>query len=203
MDATGHRWVGALASFEFELEYQKGSENEAANALSCVPIQHDHGTVKSLIEGAVMGTLSTCEAQASDALRKEYEWLREEARLEATKLAPMHVVDWVESQDSDPMLATCKKWLRTHKEVLSPKRDTLLHELMGRHMEGEGHALFRVRNSLILDKDLLYLNTTPKGEAEGVAAFVVPTDQCRVALNSVHRNAGHQGQARTLALAQE
>ena len=44
---------------------------------------------------------------------------------------------------------------------------------------------------------------TPKGEAEGVVAFVVPTDQHRVTLNGVHRDAGHQGQARTLALSQE
>ena len=150
-----------------------------------------------------MGTLSRCEAQASDALRKEHERLGEEAYLQATKLAPMHMVDWVESQDSDPMLAACKKWLRMRREVPSPKRDTLLRELLGWHMEGEGHVLFRVRNSLILDKDLLYLNVTPKGEAEGVAAFVVPVDQCHVALNGVCRDAGHQGQARTLALAQE
>ena len=34
LDATGHRWVGALASFEFTLEYQKGAENRATNALS-------------------------------------------------------------------------------------------------------------------------------------------------------------------------
>ena len=70
-------------------------------------------------------------------------------------------------------------------------------------MKGEGCMLFRVQNSLILNKDLLYLNMTPKGEAEGVVTFVVPTDQCCVALNSVHRDAGHQGQARTLALTQE
>ena len=38
LDATGHHWVGALASFEFKLEYQKGSENGAANALSHIPI---------------------------------------------------------------------------------------------------------------------------------------------------------------------
>ena len=63
--------------------------------------------------------------------------------------------------------------------------------------------VFRVRNSLILNKDLLYLNMTPKGEAEGVATFVVPTDQHHVTFNGVHRDAGHQGQARTLALAQE
>ena len=150
-----------------------------------------------------MGTWSRCKAQASDALRKEHEWLGEEACLQAMKLAPMHVVDWVESQDSDPMLAACKKWLRTHKKILSSKRDTLLRESLRWHMEGEGRVLFRVRNSLILNKDLLYLNMTPKGEAEGVVAFIVPTDQCRVALNGVHRDARHQGQARTLALAQE
>ena len=34
LDATGHRWVGALASFQFELEYQKGTDNRAVDALS-------------------------------------------------------------------------------------------------------------------------------------------------------------------------
>ena len=38
LDAMGHHWVGALASFEFELEYQKGSENGAGDALSHIPI---------------------------------------------------------------------------------------------------------------------------------------------------------------------
>ena len=56
-----------------------------------------------------MGASSRCKAQVSDALRKEHEWLREKACLQAMKLAPMHVVDWVELQDSDPMLGTCKK----------------------------------------------------------------------------------------------
>ena len=34
LDATRHRWVGVLTSFEFTLEYQKGAENGAADALS-------------------------------------------------------------------------------------------------------------------------------------------------------------------------
>ena len=49
----------------------------------------------------------------------------------------------------------------------------------------------------------MYVSTTPKGEMEGVLAFVVPVGQCCMALNSVHRDAGHQGQQRTLALTQE
>ena len=34
LDVTGHRWVGTLASFQFELEYQKDADNGAADALS-------------------------------------------------------------------------------------------------------------------------------------------------------------------------
>ena len=34
LDATRHHWVGALTSYEFSLEYQKGSDNVAADVLS-------------------------------------------------------------------------------------------------------------------------------------------------------------------------
>ena len=40
-------------------------------------------------------------------------------------------------------------------------------------------------------------------QKEGVLAFLVPSSQYTVALNGVHHDAGHQGQQRTLALAQE
>ena len=56
LDATGHWWVGALASFEFSLEYQKGAGNGAADTLSQVLVDHNHMTVRSLLEGAVIGT---------------------------------------------------------------------------------------------------------------------------------------------------
>ena len=34
LDATGHQWVGALARFNFQLEYKKGQGNMVADALS-------------------------------------------------------------------------------------------------------------------------------------------------------------------------
>ena len=67
----------------------------------------------------------------------------------------------------------------------------------------EGHMLFHVCNSMILSKGLLYLSTTPKGEMEGVLAFLDLSSQCTAALNDVYHHAGHKGQKRTLALAQE
>ena len=56
LDTTGHCWVGSLASYEFTLEYQKGSDNAATDALSRVPVRHDKDTVQLLLEGAVTGT---------------------------------------------------------------------------------------------------------------------------------------------------
>ena len=34
LDTTGHHWVSALAKYNFQLEYQKGQDNAAADTLS-------------------------------------------------------------------------------------------------------------------------------------------------------------------------
>ena len=116
----------------------------------------------------------------------------------------MHIVDWGEAQEVDTLLAACHQWLKTHKDILLPKRDALLKQYLGCHAEmEEGHALFCMRNSLVLNKGLMYVSTMPKGEAEEILAFVVRGEQCWVALNGIHHDAGHQGQQRMLALVHE
>ena len=93
LDATGHRWVGALASFQFVLEYQKGAENRAADALSWVPISHSWKIVQSLLEGAIVRVADRGEAKANKELLEEHEHLSREARVQVAKLEPMHIVD--------------------------------------------------------------------------------------------------------------
>ena len=84
------------------------------------------------------------------------------------------------------------------------KKGCIVKKYLGDNMDTEeGCALFCMHNSLVLSKGLLYVSTTPKGEAEEILAFVIPTGQCSTALNGVHHDAGHQGQHRTLALTQE
>ena len=135
---------------------------------------------------------------------EEHEHLSHEARVQATKLAPMHTVDWAEAQEVDAALATCHKWLHIRKDTPLPKWDTLLKKCLGMEAKTEqGKMLFCICNSLVLNKGLMYVSTTPKGETKGVLAFVVPVGQCCTMLNGVHHDAGHQGQQRTLALAQE
>ena len=75
-----------------------------------------------------------------------------------------------------------------------PRQDILLKECLGVEAKTEqGKMFFRIRNSLVLNKGLMYINTTPKGETEGVLAFVVPVAQRCTVLNGIHRDARHQG----------
>ena len=204
LDAMGHQWVSVLASFQFKLEYQKGPNNSAADALSRIPISHSWETVQSLLEGAIVRATNQGEAKASEELLEEHKHLRQEARVQAVKLASMHIIDWEDTQEADTVLATCHKWLHLRKDTLLPQWDTFLKECLRVEAETEwGKMFFHICTSLILNKGLMYISTTPKGKTEGVLVFAVPVGQCWMVLNSVHHDVGHQGQQRTLALAQE
>ena len=118
LDVMGHRWVGTLASFQFELKYQKGTDNRAADALSQVPISHSWQTVQSLLEGVIVGASDRGEAEANQGLLEEHECLSWEARVQAAKLELMHIVDWQQAQEVDIALARCHKWLHLRKGML-------------------------------------------------------------------------------------
>ena len=67
--------MGVLASFQFELEYQKGTDNGAMDTLSQVPISHSWETIQSLLKGVIVGVADRGEAKASEELLKEHEHL--------------------------------------------------------------------------------------------------------------------------------
>ena len=195
-------WHPGLISVQVGIS--EGANNGATDALSQVPISHSQETVQSLLEGAIVGVADWGEVRVSEKLLEEHEHLSQEARVQGAKLAPMHIIDWAEAQEADAALATCCKWFRIRKDTPLPKRDALLKKCLGTEAEMEqGKMLFHICNSLILNKGLMYVSTTPKGDTKGVLTFVVPVGQCHTVLNSVHHDAGHQGQQGTLALTQE
>ena len=182
LDTTRHRWVGTLASFQFKLEYQKGANNGTTDVLSWVPISHSQETIQSLLEGAIVGAADWGKVKVSEELLEEHECLCQEVRVQVAKLAPMHTVDWEEAQEADAALAACCKWLHLRRDMPLPKQDALLKECLGAEVETEqGKMFFRIHNSLILNKGLMYVSTTLKGKTEGVLTFVVPVSQCCMA----------------------
>ena len=78
-------------------------------------------TVRSLLEGAVIGAADQGRVEANEALLCEHVHLRDEARVQVAKLALMHVIDWCKAQEEDAVLAACIKWLKTHKDTPKEK----------------------------------------------------------------------------------
>ena len=61
LDATGHHWVSALAKYDFWLEYQKGQDNAAADALSWVTTHLKPEAVQDILDGTAMGASQRAE----------------------------------------------------------------------------------------------------------------------------------------------
>ena len=59
LDAVKHRWVVAMAGYNFEIEYVCGTDNKVADALSRVGGQLDEEAVKELLDqGAIRELLN-------------------------------------------------------------------------------------------------------------------------------------------------
>ena len=54
-----------------------------------------------MLEGAIIGATDQGEAEANESLLCKHVCLADEARAQAARLVPMHVVDWQEAQEGD------------------------------------------------------------------------------------------------------
>ena len=55
LDATGHWWVGTLAKFNFQLEYEKGWDNTMADVLSWITTCLGLEAIQAILNGATLG----------------------------------------------------------------------------------------------------------------------------------------------------
>ena len=160
------------------LEYQKGSDNAAADTLSQVPVRHDTDTVWSLLKGAVTGTHWKGRALMSQPLQVEHDHLSEESQAHTLKLAPMHM--WPTGQRCRVKMfcwPLAGKWMCTKKDVSLQRREMHCLEDAWANIQTQKRVRHcsHIRNSFTTKKGMLYVNTTPKGETGGLLAFVVPS----------------------------
>ena len=62
LDATQHHQVESLVGFTFSIEYHKGWDNAAADALSQVTSKLDAETVKFILDGVIVRTIRRVDA---------------------------------------------------------------------------------------------------------------------------------------------
>ena len=109
--------MGALAQFNFELEYQKGCDNTVVDILSQVTTQLDLDTVRSILNGVALGAVHWVEVH-NPAVVKNDCCLEQEVHVTAGHtLVQMHVMDWAEAQKEDPVLSAVLDWLKVQKKT--------------------------------------------------------------------------------------
>ena len=197
LDATGHQWVGALARFNFQLEYQKGCNNTVVDVLSQITTCLDPNMVRSILNGIILG--AACQVQVHDpTIAKGDHDLEQEVHVATGHVSvQMHMTDWAEAQREDPVLSTVLDWLEAQKK-------TDLKTLLGEHASSEeGQLILQNQQNFTIHQKALYLHSTPTGENEDLLLFVVPKAHWVTTLNRCHRDAGHQGHDDTLSLLQE
>ena len=101
LDATCHQWVGTLAQFNFELEYQKGHDNTVADVLSQVITQLNPETMKSTLDGVALGMVHQAEVQDPAVVEGDLHLEQEVHVATECTLVEMHVTNWAKAQRED------------------------------------------------------------------------------------------------------
>ena len=120
LDATWHQWVESLARFTFSIEYQKGQDSEAADALSQVTSKLDAKTVKSIPDVVTIGMSERADAKdlvvtkADEEIHKDIQETGILARATQTHIN-LHVTDWVTAQQEDQILKTVIECISNQK----------------------------------------------------------------------------------------
>ena len=104
LDATGHQWVGALAKFNFQLEYQKGKDNTMADALSQITTCLGSEAVQAILDGATLGTSQRAEGEDPAMIKGGQEKDKKVWVAAGQVLVERHVTGWAAAQKEDPEL---------------------------------------------------------------------------------------------------
>ena len=192
LDATGHRWIAALSSYNFTLTYRSGKSNGDADGLSRRPQENTElfpEVVKAICQAYTVQR-DTCPYAETLVLTSSPQLVMSEQAdtqvLDSTDLAS---VNWSKEQVLDKTLSRVINLLHTGH---CPAKDELKFETP------DVNKYIREWSKLTMIDNVLYRNTTLDGEP--TRQLVLPQRFKAVVLKHLHDDFGHQGRDRTLYL---
>ncbi len=192
LNAVGHRWVGQLADFHFEIRYKPGRLNVDADTLSRCPLDinvYMSQCSEGLSEEAVCATWEGSRT----AQQGEVAWVAalNIVSQQQTHTEPFPVIDHDElasEQRKDPVIGKILELKESNKELTEDRRRTL---------DKSTRKLSREWSRLYVENGLLHRKTL------GRKQLVLPATYKQTALTHLHDNMGHVGVERVLSLARE
>ena len=190
LDATGHRWLAALSSYDFSLIYRSGRKNLDADALSRLPANNKETLFNDVIKAICQGVLASCEeAPAVECVLLAQETASVADDLGTDTGTDLSQVDWPAEQTIDPTISRVRQVFQSgHKPT---KRQMALEPK-------ECQKYLRDWDSLFLKDNVLYRKFSFHGN--DVNQLLLPIVYHDIALAGLHDEAGHQGRDRTISL---
>ena len=189
LDATGHRWLAALASYNFNIKYRAGVSNSDADALSRLKT---NCTEYEEINPASLGIMHSMSIEPVACL---YETICFSAESLLEDLLDDKVTeprDWRLAQHADAAIS----FIIRHKLRGSRPRHVDYHQV-----GDEGMKMMREFNKFVVKAGVLY--RPYKEHEKQILQLVLPQKFRKIALSGLHDDVGHPGRDRTLQLVQE
>lgn len=193
LDATGHRWLAALASFDFDIKYRTGASNADADALSRLPGIQDFATSDSDQHIPAESIRAICNSQQSEMYIEclSFSTTVIDAAFSSTSgqsLGTFSDNDLREAQQEDSVL---KVWIKAVQQRQKPLKENM--------PAGTSHQTLRTNfDKLELMRGVLYRTTCIREEDR--KQLVLPSRYVPDVLKSLHNDVGHPGRDRTLSL---
>ena len=190
LDATGHRWLATLSSYNFQLQYRSGRKNQDADALSKLPAVDKEVLFNDAIKAICQSVLaSPQEAPAVECVLVAQNVSIDTDEVGTDSGSDLSQIDWRAEQTVDSTLNRVRQSFTSgHKPT---KRQIALESK-------DAQSFLRQWDSLFLKDDILYRRHNLNGTT--VNQLVLPEIYRDIALVGLHDEAGHQGRDRTLSL---
>ena len=201
LDATGHRWLAALSSFNFSLKYKTGKSNSDADGLSRKPHETQElftEAVKAICQAYTVARGScpyaenlviTSSPQLVESLDSQSDDSLEFTPKNNIGATDISSINWAKEQSEDSCIGKILNFVKSGYYPTKEELDSI---------SSDGVKLLRHWKNLFISDGILYRKTSLNGEE--VSQLVLPLKYCDMVFTHLHENVGHQGQDRTLSL---